>query len=526
MALMRQVATAISNLVNRALEGERRQQVEDLLKLSAQWQPTPTNFTFREEMQNRISYFHGSMQKDMNDELKRRFPQTYKDIWEDQVNLSILRKQTKDKAKVFLSTGQMYLIDEEGNRDNGDDQDRFQKLLDASRFYSNCKQCDEYTQLCARALFKPWWDVQQKKIRISIWPQHLVHVVPDPDRWWDVDAAYAVLLELPGYNGLIAMNPRYEVWGKRDPAAAAVTQQNTVHYTTDGEKDTQVNKEDVNPFTWENKPIYPFVWWQSDETTDLYSIGAEDALTVNRRVNSLLTDMVQAIHYKAWGLWVHTMAEGGSELGVKVIAPNKVVDIPYGASLENVAPDLPLRETKEVADMLIKDSCMLEGLASSVLRTEHAAPESGYSLEIRNKPLKEHRENMIEIYRPFVLESAKRTAIVWNTYNPGEKIDLSKFKIHWEPGDMQIPTNPDEEGNQFALEITHNVSSAVDWYMKKTGVDRKTAKKEIAKRLLENERFTKKENKEMPPNMDNRLKEGDEKPPPFEKKEEPEPTEE
>jgi len=199
---------------------------------------------------------------------------------------------------------------------------------------------------------------------------------------------------------------------------------------------------------------------------------------------------------------VHTTAQGGNELGVKTISPNTVVDLAYGATLDNISPELPLREVKEIIDTLIRDRGMLKGLASSAMRTEKAAPESGYALEIRNKPLKEHRENMIEIYRPYVLESAKRVCIVHNTYS-SDKINLKKYKIHWEPGEMQIPANPEEEGNRFTLEIASNVSSPADWYAKKAGVDRKTAIKEVAKRLLENERFTK---KKAEPKFDNRFK--------------------
>ena len=399
--------------------GERKQNLQELIELSQRWQPSPGNddYSFHDEMQNRMLYLVGSMQADMQDVLEKQFPQMHDYIRKEQVNLPLVKNEFEQRARVFVNAGQLYLRDSNGDRV---DSPEFDQFIKDSRLWSSFKQVDRYTQILQRAMFKPWWDRRQNRVRISIWPQHQCFIVPNTENaWFSVDDAFAVLFQLPGVDGLASTYPRYEVWGYRTEAAADSTGNDTIHFVTDGQMDYKINEDDINPFIdpRTGDPMYPFVWWQADDSsTDLYSLGDEDTLTVNRTLNLGLTHLQYAIKMKSYGVWAHTKAENGTDLGVQVMFPNTIADLVAGARLENIATNLPINDVWNYYKELIGQASLLRGLPSYAVRADSGGPESGYALKVRSRPLTEHRENMIEIYRPYVIESVFRAAVVHNTY--------------------------------------------------------------------------------------------------------------
>ncbi len=487
------VKQKLAQFFNRLLQKERQANMESLLQESRRWQPQPTNTTYYDEMETRMNYMRGAMQADMNDELKRRFPQTHEKIKKEQVNLPLVRKEMEEKSKCFLNTGEIYLIDEDGERVEGKAQDLFQDFVGRTSTWSMLQKADRITQGCHRCAVKSWWDDRREKLRYSIWPPHKVYIVPDPWRWWDYDSSWAVLFELPGLEGLTAQAKRYEVWGIRDPQAAAVTGRNTVHFVTDGANDTYFNQDDVIPFTdpRTGNPLYPFVWWQDDDSTDLYTVGDEDMLTINRAINSGLTDIRQAIHYKAFGVWVHTMAENGQPLNVKTLGPSQVLDLVAGETLENVDTNLPVEETFDFYQELAEVKAMLSGLPSTSMRKESGAPETGYAIKLRNKPLQEHREEMLTYQLPAAEESVYRALVVSNTYAKDKIKGLEKYRVKIDPGEMDIEEEPEAEGRRLAAEIESDVSTPVDWRMVRYREDREQAEAAVEENVKYNQERSK-----------------------------------
>jgi hypothetical protein len=88
----------------------------------------------------------------------------------------------------------------------------------------------------------------------------------------------------------------------------------------------------------------------------------------------------------------------------------------------------------------------------------------------------EHREEMVSLYKPKVLDLLRRMVIVHNYY-ADEKI--SEGTIEWIPGNIEIPQDPQELANRYAAEIAAGVSTAADWYAELNGVSRDRAVRAI-----------------------------------------------
>jgi uncharacterized coiled-coil protein SlyX len=501
--LLPKTMTVLRNFFDRLMQQERSTNLSDLLAESAKWQPSAENYTYKQEMYNRDCYLRGAMQDDMIEELTRRFPQTHKDIEKEQVNLALYKKQMTDRASVFLDNTTFSLVDEE-NQEDEDTKDAFQKFIRDTKTVLTLKQIDLYTQSDHRAMGKAWWDTRGKRVCLSVWPSRQVDIVPDPVRYWDCDSAPCVLFELPGYEGLMSTQPRREVWGFRPQEDAAATGQKTVHFITDGVHDYALNEEDKNPFVdpRTGAPLYPFVWFcDGTEKDQLYTIGDEDALTINRTVNSGLTDIRQAIHYKAFGVWVETLAQSQETgLTVQTISPSRIVTIPFGGRLDNIATNLPISETMDFYDRLMDKAALFGGLSPSAVRADATSPESGYALKIRNAPLTEHRLNMIEVYRGLVEEFIYRALVVHNTYSD-EQIAIDGLRVQWTPGTMEVEMSPQEEGTAREAEIARDVSTAVDWRMDEYGEDRETAEANVRENAELNAELAKLGRPEPPPMM-------------------------
>ncbi|MBW2122946.1 MAG: hypothetical protein JRH07_14055 [Deltaproteobacteria bacterium] len=496
MSVFTDLKDKLGEFFNVLMRDQRKANLQELLTASANWQPSGEFFTYKNEMQARQDYYLGSMQSDMREVLKRHFPQTYTEVERDQVNLPLVKKEISDKAQVFVDSGDVVLVNDSGEIQKIES---FEEMKRKSNIWSALKDADAYTQLQHRSMFKPWWDSRAGHARCSVWPAQLVDIVPDPFRWWDVDSAWAVLFTLPGISGINSSSYRYEVWGYRDQDAVDAGMDNTVYFTTDGNNDYRINDEDVNPFTDPRTggSLYPFVWWQDDTITSLYVIGDEDLLTVNRQVNSILTDANYTIRFNSIPAWVHTMAEGGSELGVKTISPGCVIDIPAGAGLDPKTPTLNITEIWNYTKELMEIRALFGGLSPSAVRADSSAPESGYALKIRNKPIREHRQNLVEIYRPYVEESVYRLCVVHNTY-ADDKIPIEGLRVKWEPGEIDEIEDPMAVGNQYAAEIEANVSTAADWRAARYDETREEARKAVEKNAEENREQKSKGKQELP----------------------------
>jgi hypothetical protein len=466
-AMIRQVAMSLE-----------KAQIDQLRELARAWWPQPmSGKSFGQEMETRMCYYRIAMRADMIDEMKRRFPKTWEKL--DQLNLPLVHKQIKDLSRVFATKSTFKLMIKGGKPADDARQEKVEQIIDRSGAHSVMKYADEVTQTVNRSATKAWWDPDMRRARISAWPCHQVDVVPDPTLWWSTDAAPAVLFELPGIDGLGSR--RWELWGRRADSLGG----GGLHFVTDGKEIFHVNAKDENPFRHPvtGVPIYPFVWWRNDSSTSLYSLGNEEMLNVNRRVNSTFADLDYAIRYKAWPATVHSVDKDApaTVFGTKVIGPSEVIELGPGCRLDNLESTLPIADVSALLQDLIKMNALMSGLASSSVQFDQSAPESGYAKKLQDRPLLEHRENSIEIYRPSVEEQVYRLLIVHNTYaEPADRVNLSDVEsVSWTPGDVDLSISPKELDDVYSVEVLQGVASKLEWRMARTGEGREEAQEAL-----------------------------------------------
>jgi hypothetical protein len=493
-------------LALRLVENLNAQDVDALKEAAESWQPALANgATFREEMQNRIAYLQGSMGADMVSLLLDRFPQSYTKIKKFSTNVKLYKRIVESKARAFYGQGnRAYLVDDEGVEIEAEESSSqwFQWMLKAGRFWTAAKMADKYVQACTRALVKPWWEPRSQCVQFAVWPQHLVYFVPCSDRYWSADDCYAVLLEMPGRNSISADEARYEIWakvkvGEEWKTALVRSGYETVSVKVDEKEKTEkkyynetINAENKIPFAnvETGEPQYPFVWWCADTWMSLYFAGDEDALTVPRQVNTGLTDLNFSMHYNSNPMtyWEPTNDNVTSKPpAVARVGPGEMVE---GGDWRpaSLKTGFSGTEVLDVWNKLIDMGVEMDiGTSAGVLQ-EKGGSESGLSVQVKRQPLQEHRQDMIEIYRPLVEDTLTRAIMVWNLYcDDGLKQGEPSRKIVgnpcWEPGDIVDVQDKEAEGRSWAVKIENNTATPIDQLMNETGMDEKQAIARIEK---------------------------------------------
>ena len=468
--------------------------IEEVKSIAAQWQPQPTDpdTSFTDEMTTRCEYINKSMQSDMLEQLKKALPKTHKQLAGMQVNLPVYRATVRSKARQFISGGEFSLVDENSERIEGDMDAAFQDMLKRGQFWAGFNDADVLTQGLHRSVVELVWDDAKKCVKPCVWPQQLVHVIPDPDEYWSLDSAYAVAFEMPGESGWGSTDRRYKTWVKVDGESAhyvigktkRVNEQDEAKRIEDAysAEFTDGNDDAVIPYTDPDNadaPLYPFVLWADDLLLAIYWLGDEDALTINRGVNLSFTDLYwgQRFHAHPAGYWEKQGDTTDTPPADVTISPGDMID-GGGFKPAYLSPEYTPQPVVDTWNLMLRMEAMLDGNSAVAQITESSAPESGYALTIRNLPLAEHRMRMVEIYRPFVEETLRRAIIVYNTYakEAGSGLTPIVGKPVWNPGKMEAPKDPEADARLWALKISKNVATAIDWRMAETGEDHDTAK--------------------------------------------------
>lgn len=484
------------------LFGERinPQTAEQLVAIAGGWMPQLGNGkTFTQEMSDRICYMHGSMWGDMDQVLQTRFPQTYQYIKDQQLNLNLYARIVNSKAKVFYGQGnRFYLIDEQQKELSPGDpsQIKFNDMLKRGRWMAACKTADRYVQALTRCLVRPWWDERNACVQFSVWPQHMVYWVPCSAAYYSADDCLAVLLKMPGRGTLSSSDARYEVWAKMKfedrwrSLLIRIGSQMVSGKGDDSKPDRQwyldpINETNENPFVDEDgEPIYPFVWWQGDGLNQLYNAGSEDALTVPRQLNAGITAMNHSLHYNSdpIGYWEPTVnAPSGNPPAVAVMGPGTTIDGgEYRPAFAH--PEYDGKQVLGIWKDIIDTAVQMDIGTSTGVVQEDAAAESGLSVQIKRQPLYEYRRDMIDIYRPYVLETLRRAIIVHNYYAETEADEIRGTPC-WEPGDIVDVQDKDAEARQWAIKIETGAATVVDQVMHETGMDEKQALTKVVENL-------------------------------------------
>lgn len=475
-------------VVRDTMSGLYKLNVAACLTASDRWKPSLTMTTFRTECIRRLQYLRGSMQADMLEVLRRRFPHTYQDIEHEQVNVRLYAKIIEDRAKTFIGS-RYHLVGHDGSVAPPDSQSAkvFQKMLDSGNFEAVFRDADRQIHAIHRLAVVLRYDRSKQCVRPMVWPQHLVHWVPDPDLYYSPDAALGVLLEVASDRGINDIDSaRYEVWATIDGEDGA----KGIHYYTGRSADKYYdqpvsgNESRENPYVdpRSGRPMYPIVWWQADNEPSLYWLPDEDALTIPRLLNSALTDINWGMHYGQHPI-ISWETQAGAENAVPPprteVGPGRAITV-AGLHPRFTHPGYDPRPAMDLWGTLADLEAKIGGGVPVSVFKESGAPESGYALRIRNLPLEEHRAEMISVLRHHVEETLYRACVVWNAYNQ-DKIDLSQYSPSWVPGSPKPPEDESTAATTHAAMVEAGIESKIEWRMAVMGESEDEARRAIEK---------------------------------------------
>jgi len=466
------------------------------------YQPDGTNYGYKAEMDNRVLYLSGAMQKDMNEILKRQFELTFEDYKREMVNLKLMRSIIHERAQVFPESTKFVLIDREtGDELEPDDKGeglqakQFASMIKDGLWPTVLRSADALVQTCNRVGLKAWYDQDIEDVRLSAYPPQDVMIVRNPFRPWSPYTAPAVMFRHASMLG-DGYCDMWEVWSTGDLKTPDGEDERglpiwlpTAHYMTDGGKEYHINENDENPFKdlrHDDRPIVPYTWMSDDGGTDLYVFGQEDLLTLNRVCNWGMTSLHISVINQAFAIpYFH--AEAGKSVKVPkdlILSPKRLWQLPKGVEIRFASPDLDIEGPTALYDRLMKWDAIFSGLDSEVVTVEaRTGEQSGRALRIKQTRLEKFISPLRENYAPPVEEIMARGIIVHNYYKDRVKdrveIDLLKYKPTVIFGDLKVPVDSKEEGESFMVEIEHDVSTPIDWLMKKAGITRDEAEKRL-----------------------------------------------
>lgn len=494
-ALSGQNTPYIDELVRMIMSPAVESSLEAALDRVHRMQPSSDERSYREEMNRRTQFLKNNQHGVMKDELKERYPQGYKEsnLKSEQVNLPVYSGLKNDQAQVLKAPGEFTLIDKNGDPVNDKTAtENMNAAFKLAKFHSTLQDGDLKTHTYERSCFRAWWDPTVNAAQADFWEPQLVNVVADPWLSWSVDAAPAVLFELPRVDLTKTTTCRYEVFAKHEIDGVWKTLHFYIHEYNDKGKlrwtEKEINADFVIPFEdpRTGDPLYPFVWWRGDADRAIYIMANTDSVETNVTVNCQNTDLGQHIKFKGGGLNYIKVAEGEGDVevpGVLNVGPFDLPTLPSGCSIESVPLDMIVPEVQAWLNEYLRSFAKMSGQNPNIFKTDTGAAESGYKYQLEMIPVTENREKKLPYYIPDVEESGYRFLIVHDTYADKElKVGMAEkgYLLQYKPGELAPPVDAEAQRRTDALDISMNLTTPVQILMRDNpGMTEEQAKKEI-----------------------------------------------
>jgi len=307
--------------LKRKLHMEETKNVEWMLAEADKWRE-PTGPKYREEIGRRRNYLDGEMKADGLVLLKQEFPKTYEQMRYKMLQYPVAKHIWTKKAHVFGGKGErFYLVDankgmEEIPSDSAPALD-YAYLNESSENPTVTKGIDRALESMHCCAVRPTWS--RDHIEDNIFDPDKCHIVVNPDHDNDPYAARAVLFERTGEDGVNDTEPRYEVWGARDPVIAAERDSEgqrlfrpDMHFITSAHDQWRVNEHDENPYRDRHtgEVAYPFTWYR-DNRRSIYEKGGDDLVELTRVINMGLTYLHHNMIWQMAVLPVTEQPQGG-----------------------------------------------------------------------------------------------------------------------------------------------------------------------------------------------------------------------
>lgn len=481
-------AVSITPISVQAWSNEQREANVRAIQAAANAWRFPGSGEYLEQVGRRLQYLGGDVITDLKEQLKILFPESWVDVSQQLIALSLVEHIVDKRAQVFRGKGAEFGLRAKGDKKELEPEHpaakAFAEMIRQAKLSTSLLNADKMLELCHDAAVKVWWDDQRKHVRLSLFGPNKAHVMINPDAPWSMDAAQAVALERTGVKGIGSI--RHEIWGARDEEQGEEGEPRvfspTLHYVDDGANGaTSMNADDANPFVRREtgEPMYPISWWQ-DYEGDLYSgLGGDSLVMMCRAVNIGLTWLNFSAGWEMAPVAVLEVMSGQGPVVDKSLStikwsPGKATRLPAGVSLSFVKPGFEPRPFTDLFEMLLQYQALTQQLSPKQLDIRGGMPQSGIALQIELSGLLRYRDERVDILEPHVLDLLERMIVVHNYYAE-EKIP-DEFEPYWCAGQLDAaPEDAIAIADQYEREIEAGVSSPVDWIMHRHGVDREQA---------------------------------------------------
>jgi len=419
----------------------------------------------RRAVRKAIDYFNYDQADYVADELQKRYPKTWTDLYSYIVTIPLARTLASQRAKLFQNDP-VITIDAESEPI----QENFNLLLDQTNLYFVLSVLDQYAETCNQVAAIPRWDARRKMVYIEIITPDKVIVIQDPDRPTEPRAvAYSVGVYTD--TNLNSRVDKYAYW--TDEEYAVVTFKSD--YTIDKYIEAPV------PNTYGRIPI---VWFRTDLPIDTFFLeNGYPIMNCNERANIQLTSLDIGTDYQAFATMV---TEGLPEGKIIKAAVTRYINFPLGDDLKPVGrayfinPSVDLKQIWEIINQNIDLYASLMGISTQAIK-QGTAFSSGYQLRLSKSDIIDYNNKKRSMYRESVRQLVQLTMDCARLYGGQAMPEDAGIGIDF--ADVTVETNPLEQEQIRGLKITNGTMSRIDAIMDDNPDLTREQAEETAKRI-------------------------------------------
>lgn len=385
------VSDKVLDAVN-APGGLTAKQAKALYDEACRWKPTVGNDSFDEHHQKRRLLYEGKMTSLVEQELRKRYPATWRKMSVSTLNIvklaADLDATTYDRpADRWVSRDGERLVssaskDDEGNERPPDETaKRFETLLEMADLHSVMLEADRREQVAWTQYTRLGWDPLEDRPTIDpYWPAD-VYVVPHPLRPGSIRYALAVLLRCASGEGFGTKTDDvwYECWRRQTtigpgglPSFGSIRRD----MLTLG-KGAMTSEA----YTGRN---FPITVWHNGRAEGPFLDVDRDLVSTQLGFAVGWTNQFFTIDMQAHDELVRIRKPGKARGGQVVGGPGAVWDLAIGEDLKTVSRNPKLNESKDSLDAFLRIFAKTRRQTEDAYAKDHTAPLTGVSRKVKN----------------------------------------------------------------------------------------------------------------------------------------------
>jgi hypothetical protein len=399
----------------------------------------------RDKANIRLGIYHDDWEDILEGELKQQFvPENYDNV---KLSKNISQNPTKQIIKEISLVykdhpNRVLLTQDKVIQDKTYDEVREYLKLD-----SLYKQVNRYLNLLNDVLIQVGWDESKQQIKLNIITPAVASVIQEPN---EPEQAYAVYYEVEYADSEYNVEKKFIYW---DPEYHFLFDEAGNNFAVED------NPEMINPYK-----ILPFVVLHRDQRPGLFWNISEGNDFINGTIGIGTKNTFKDYLFKC-----QSFKQPWIKVNDPKNAPNAKLRSDPLTSLLIIGDDsetgaIDLQVNFKGIDDTIKESLNAFLNTYGLTADSFSALEvSGKALEIKNRALKEIREDQIEIFRQSEKELFNLIRIVNNYHSKSQISDKLEFKIDY--AEMEIHDDPESKRKTADHDLEKGLISPAQYYM-------------------------------------------------------------